>query len=141
MILSSQYSKHSPSQSVRVRELKFWENVTCHASCVTYHMSGVTCQVSHIMCIFLYLDFLGEINGGGSVINGFYPVQFLSISLKKKYNSCSLTCLKNTKMEDWVEIKDVPRIVYHQYRYQETVQKVALIFFFCRNIYWVWSKP
>ena len=43
--------------------------VTCHVSCVTCHLASVTCPVSHF---FLYE--LLKIVGGGSVINGTYPV-------------------------------------------------------------------
>ena len=71
----SQSSKHHKSQTVRARELKFWENVhpppcvTCQVSSVTCpvshgrcHISGVMCQVSchmsHVTCqIFIYIFF------------------------------------------------------------------------------------
>ena len=50
-----------------------------HVSC---HVSGVTCQVSHVryhisgvMCHFFYTRM--ELVGGGSGINGAYPVWFL----------------------------------------------------------------
>ena len=42
---------------------------------VTYHMSGVKCLLSGVMffvCVFL--DKLVELVGGGTVINGAYPV-------------------------------------------------------------------
>ena len=40
------------------------------------HMSYVTCHVSHVMCHMshLVLDKVVELVGGGSVINGAYPV-------------------------------------------------------------------
>ena len=53
---SSQSSRHPKSQTIRARELKFWENVhpppcvTCYMSHVTCHMSHVRCQVSHVRC-------------------------------------------------------------------------------------------
>ena len=60
---SSQSSKHCLSQTVKARELKFWENVhpppfvkchmshvTCHMSCVRCHVSDVTCHLSHVTC-------------------------------------------------------------------------------------------
>ena len=67
-------------------------HVTCHMSRVTCHVSRVTCHVSHVTCqkkkiyilikkklFFFYLkkmDKVVELVGGGSVINGAYPVQF-----------------------------------------------------------------
>ena len=60
---SSIFSKHHNYQSVRARELKFWENfhptlcvmchishVTCHMSPVICHLSRVTCHLSHVTC-------------------------------------------------------------------------------------------
>ena len=53
---SSKSSMHHNSQTVRARELKFWENVhptpcvMCHVSCVMCHVSCVTCHVSHVTC-------------------------------------------------------------------------------------------
>ena len=52
-------------QTVRARELKFWENVhppqrvMCHVSCVMCHVSHVTCHVSHVTChyFFYYIFF------------------------------------------------------------------------------------
>ena len=53
--------------------------VTCHVSDVMCHVSGVTCQVSGVSCFFcffvvVFLDKVVELVGGGSVINGAYPV-------------------------------------------------------------------
>ena len=58
-------SVHLHSQTVRARELKFWEKVhllprvichvshaMCHVSCVPCHMSCVTCHVSHVFVFF-----------------------------------------------------------------------------------------
>ena len=89
-------SKHCQSETGRGRELKFGENihtilsVMCHMSCVTCHMSCVTCHVSPVTCqnfFFLHfynqkiknkkpekMDRVVELVGGGSVINGAYPV-------------------------------------------------------------------
>ena len=39
-------------------------HVTCHVSCVMCQVSGVACQVQHDIL------FVGELVGGGSVING-----------------------------------------------------------------------
>ena len=40
-------------------------------------MSRVTCHMSHVTChFFFFLDKVVELIGGGSVINGAYPVQF-----------------------------------------------------------------
>ena len=75
----------------------------CHVSCVMCHVSHVTCHMSHVTChlsrltfhmIFFILfcsekkiekkshlnifDKMVELVGGGSVINGAYPVLFLS---------------------------------------------------------------
>ena len=60
---SSRYSWYHKSQTVRARELKFWENVhppqTCHMSCVTCHVpchvSDVTCHVSHVTFLFFII--------------------------------------------------------------------------------------
>ena len=52
-------------------------HVTCHMSCVMCHMSRVTCYMSHVTCHFfllLFLDKVVKLIGGGSVINGAYPV-------------------------------------------------------------------
>ena len=57
---SSKYSQHHESQTVRARELKFWENVhhvwsvTCHVSRVTCHVSHVTCHLSPVTCFFSF---------------------------------------------------------------------------------------
>ena len=49
--------------------------VTCHVSRVTCHMSRVTCHM---------LNKLVKLIGGGSVINGAYPVQFLNKQKNKQ---------------------------------------------------------
>ena len=59
----------------------------CHMSGVTCQVSGVRCQVSHVRCqvsgvtchifLLLFLDIEVELVGGGSVINGAYPVYFI----------------------------------------------------------------
>ena len=63
-------SRHCPCQTIRARELKFGENV--------HPLSCVTCQVSSVTFFFLLLfsSFykVMELVGGGSVINGAYPV-------------------------------------------------------------------
>ena len=50
----------------------------CHLSCVTCHVSHVTCHVSHVTCHMSHVkkkfDKVVELVGGGSVINGAYPV-------------------------------------------------------------------
>ena len=75
---SSKYSQHHESQTVRARELKFWETVH-HVSCVMWHMSRVLCQVSSVTChmsfFFFFcrkikLDKVVELVGGGSVSVG-----------------------------------------------------------------------
>ena len=53
--------------------------VTCHVSHVMCHVSRVTCHVSHVTCnffSFFFSDKVVKLIGGGSVINGAYPVQF-----------------------------------------------------------------
>ena len=45
----------------------------CQVSHVRYHMSGVTCQVSHVTYFYFFYKVV-ELVGGGSVINGAYPV-------------------------------------------------------------------
>ena len=60
--------------------------VTCHGSHVTCHVSHVMCNVS---CVIIYIFFLHkvlELVGGGSVINGAYPVLF-NITLAISYNT------------------------------------------------------
>ena len=54
-------------------------HVTCFVSCVTCHMSRVRYHVSHVTChniFFIYFFFYKVVKliGGGSVINGAYPV-------------------------------------------------------------------
>ena len=52
---SSQSSKHHNSQTVRARDLKFWENVH-PILCIICHMSLVTCHLSPVTYhIFIYL--------------------------------------------------------------------------------------
>ena len=53
--------------------------VICHVSRVTCHVSHVTCQLSHVFFFFFFLFFKKmdkgvELVGGGSVINGAYPI-------------------------------------------------------------------
>ena len=64
----SESSKHCLSLMIRAKELTFWENIHPHVSHVICRMSGVTCQASH------FFDMVVELVGGGSVINGPYPV-------------------------------------------------------------------
>ena len=53
---SSKSSKHYKSQTVKARELNFWENVypikhfTCHMSSVTCDMSCIMCHSACVMC-------------------------------------------------------------------------------------------
>ena len=55
--LSSKPSKHHYNQTVRARELTFWENVhpplfvTCQMSIVRCHISCVMCLVSGVRCV------------------------------------------------------------------------------------------
>ena len=54
--------------------------VTCHMSHVMCHMSCFTCHMSSVTCHFLSqkkLDNVEELVGGGSIINGAYPVEVL----------------------------------------------------------------
>ena len=58
----------------------------CHVSCVTCHMSHITCHVSPVTCKnkknYVFIEKKGrtkldkgvELVGGGSVMNGAYPV-------------------------------------------------------------------
>ena len=55
----------------------------CLVSCVTCHVSPVTCQIIIIIIIFFFLVFFSplkeidqvvELVGGGFLINGAYPV-------------------------------------------------------------------
>ena len=47
--------------------------VMCQVSGVKCHVSYVRCQVSHVF-VFFFLDKDVGLVGGGSVINGAYPV-------------------------------------------------------------------
>ena len=40
-------------------------------------MSCVTCHVSHVTIYFFFFDNVVKLIGGGSVINGAYPVQLV----------------------------------------------------------------
>ena len=51
--------------------------VMCHLSRVRCQSSSVTCQVSGFIIIFFFFDELGQLVGGGSVINGAYLVYLL----------------------------------------------------------------
>ena len=51
--------------------------VMCHVSRVMCHVSRVTCHMIHIY-IFFFPDKVVKFIGGGSVINGAYPVYFFS---------------------------------------------------------------
>ena len=53
-------------------------HVKCHVSHVTCHMSHVTCQMSIILFIYFFYKVV-KLFGGGSVINGAYPVYFFNI--------------------------------------------------------------
>ena len=88
---SLQSSKHHNSQTVRARDLKFWDNVhhplcvTCHMSRVIFHVSPVTRHVPHVMChqffsSSLFLDKVVELVAGGSVINGATPSSLLRLN-------------------------------------------------------------
>ena len=81
-------SKHCQSQTGRVSVLKFWENVhptlcvRCQVSDFTCHVSPVTCHLSRVRLhkkkIYIYiLKKILKLVGGGSVINGLYPVFIL----------------------------------------------------------------
>ena len=57
----------SNSQTVRARELKFWEKV--HLSPVTCQMSRVRCHISHVTCqMSLFLVFFSLSFFGGEVM-------------------------------------------------------------------------
>ena len=71
-------SKHPHLETLRVRDLNFLENVhlppsvMCHVSHVMCHMSGVACHIHFFLLLFS--DKMLELVGGGSVINGAYPI-------------------------------------------------------------------
>ena len=50
--------------------------VMCHVSCVMCHVSHVTCpcHMSHFFSSSFFSDKVVKLIGGGSVINGAYPV-------------------------------------------------------------------
>ena len=94
-------SEHLHYQTVKARELQFWEKVhlpqpvLCHMSRVTCHVSPVTCHVSHVTCHYfsnlVFLLFVVKLVGGlvwfgGSVINeatssSFHIIQDTKLSL------------------------------------------------------------
>ena len=45
---------------------------------VTCHMSHVTCHVSHVFFLSFLFNEVLKLVGGGSVINGAYPIKFLT---------------------------------------------------------------
>ena len=67
---------------------------------VTCHVSPVTCHLSHVTCflLFVFFDKIVELVSGGSVINGAYPVQFLTCwrtdILCKRRQMASSICFK-----------------------------------------------
>ena len=73
--------------------------VTCHVPNVMCHLSRVTCQMSKKLHFFYpekKLDKAVELVGGGSVINGAYPVQFVSKKIiyeviRKLFVGCRVT--------------------------------------------------
>ena len=119
-------SKHSESQTGRARELQFWENdhptlcVTCHLSCVTCHLSHITCNLSRVKkktkqkkkllkkrntkkIKFFYLekklDKVVELVGGGSVINGAYPVLFMLDFMLYPFMHGAVSLWSNIRMQ------------------------------------------
>ena len=70
---SSRYSTNLHSQAVRARELNFFDNVHLPPP-GTCHMSHVTCHVSHVTFSYFFFYKVVKLVGGGSVINGAYPV-------------------------------------------------------------------
>ena len=122
-------------------------HVTCYVSRVTCHMSPVTCHNVfflkffikknniYIYIIFFSLNKLKKVVGlvgGGSVINGAYPVQFFQFSashisnifmgkyytrytIKVSQDKCLIaivqtdleTCFKRQRRKNWYILKDV----------------------------------
>ena len=94
----------------------------CHVSCVTCHLSRVTCHLSHVTCHLSHvkkkkklkkiklkkitpqkiLDKVVEPVGGGSVINGAYPVYFNQLAVAV---STSMTESSNTFCIKWNEFQ------------------------------------
>ena len=61
--------------------------VPCHVSCVMCHLSLVTCHLSlffFFSFFFLFFYKLLKLVGGGSDINGAYPIRYLSCFVAKK---------------------------------------------------------
>ena len=79
---SSKSSEYHKLQTIRARELQFERMLTPQH--VTCHMSHAPCYVSHVTCHLLHVIFflslkkkiynVAKLIGGGSVINGAYPV-------------------------------------------------------------------
>ena len=93
-------SEYHQSQTIRVRELKFWENVhppqhvTCHMSPVMCHKTNVTCQVSYATFFFYKVV---KLIVEGSVINGAYTVCFLFFLWTYDWNTLSESQLTSWK--------------------------------------------
>ena len=79
-------SEYHQSQTIRDRELKFWENVH-PPQLVTCHMSPVMCHMSHIKSHMQQLFFYKVVKliVEGSVIHGAYPVVFFLMNLWLEY--------------------------------------------------------
>ena len=69
--------------------------VTCHVSGIRCHMSCVRCHVSGVKCYFFW-DKVLVLVGGGYVIIGAYPVQFIiNNNFTKKHEVVSWFLLFN----------------------------------------------
>ena len=95
---STRSLKYHESQTIRARELKFWDNVhPDHVSHVSCQVSGFRCLVSVVRCqvlcvhylYYIFINFLFDkgfgLVDGGSVINGAYHIQFFAIGVKHFY--------------------------------------------------------
>ena len=73
-----------PQQKITIIVICHVSRVMCHMSRITCHMSRVTCHMSKYFFFFTFFFFNSlkkfnkglELVGGGSVINGAYPVKF-----------------------------------------------------------------
>ena len=76
--LGDRYPNHESYRAEILREYSptntgHMPGVMCHLSRVRCQVSSVTCQVSGVILFYLFFE-LGQLVGGGSVINGAYPV-------------------------------------------------------------------
>ena len=82
------------------------KHVICHVSHVTCHVSCVTCHMSHVTFFFSssFSDKVVKLIGGGSVINGAYPVLF-TLDIHKNHSGFFVKyCRSNPRTLTYLKI-------------------------------------